>query len=205
MRILLALVLFAFGVDCDAQEIILRREVLPPPTTFAGLEQLKGPVPTGPCTLPSAPFTVDSLKAITLGDSATLMLPSGWQAIELRPSDDEHSRTRLAGPGDSRVLIERERNGATSRRFLIYGSGEQPEGMTCSLPRGRAGAIWTFYLPNPEDTGVRKYTALGSIITPAGLWYSVTLSTASAADEYQLASTVTEVMLLPAAVAPALH
>lgn len=205
MRIVLALALFAFAVDCEAQEITFQRDVLPAPTTFAGLEQLKGPVPSGPCTLPSMSLPVDSLKAITLGDSATLMLPSGWQTIDLRPSDDEHARTRLAGPGDSRVLIERERNGASGRHFLMYGSGERPEGATCSLPRGQAGAIWTFYPPNPQDSGIRKYTALGSIITPAGVWYSVTLATASAADQYQLASIVTDVMLLPSPVAAASH
>ena len=205
MRIVLLLALFAISVDCEAQEIIIRSEVLPPPTTFAALEQLKGPAPSGPCTLPSISLRVDSLKPITLGDSATLTFPSGWQTIELRPGDDEHVRTRLAGPGDGRVLIDRERNGATSRHFLMYGSGERPEGATCSLSRGQVGAIWTFYTPNPQDTGVRKYVALGSIITPAGSWYSVTVAAASTSDQHQLASIVTEVMLLPSQVAPATH
>jgi hypothetical protein len=205
MRIQLVFCLFAFGVDCEAQDITVRPDVQPPPTTFASLQQLTGPLPSGPCTLPSISLAVDSLKPITLGDSASFMLPNGWQASELRPSDDGSVRTRLIAPGDSRILIDRELNGAISRHFIMYGNGERPEGATCSLPRGQAGAIWTFYAPNPQDASVRKYTALGSIITPAGSWYSVTVGASSAADQYQLASIVTEVMLRPSYVAPPAH
>ena len=198
MRILFVLALFALAVECEAQDIIIRRAELPPPTTFAGLKQLSGPLPSGPCAFPSVSLSVDSLSPIALGDSATLRLPPGWRTSPLHPSDDEHTRTRLAAPGDNRVLIERQRNGASGRHFLMYGSGELPEGATCSLERGQTGAIWTFYLPDPQDTtGVRKYVALGSVITPAGVWYSVTLWTSSAADQSRLASILTEAMLLP--------
>jgi hypothetical protein len=198
MRILLVLALFALAVESEAQDVIMRRVELPPPTTFAGLQQLSGPLPSGPCAFPSVSLSVDSLNPIALGDSATLRLPPGWRARPLLPSDDEHTQTRLAAPGDNRVLIERKRNGASSRQFLMYGSGERPEGMTCSLERGQTGAIWTFYLPDPQDTtGARKYAALGSIITSAGLWYSVALWTSSSADQSRLASILTEAMLLP--------
>jgi len=205
MRIVLVLALFAFAADCEAQEITFRREVLPPPTTFAEMEQLKGPVSSGSCALPSVSLVVDSLKPIILSDSATLLVPGGWQALEQRPGDDEQDRTRLAGPADSRALIERERNGATGRHFLMYGNGEQPEGATCSIPRGQAGVIWTFYPPHPQDPSLRKYMALGSIITPAGRWYNVSLGAASATDQYQLASILTELMLLQSPVATAIH
>ena len=197
MRILLVLALIALAGECEAQDVIGRMAELPPPTTFAGLQQLRGPVPSGPCVLPSVSLEVDSLSPITLGDSATLRLPPGWQTSPLHPNEDEHSRTRLAAPGDNRVLIERKHNGASGRPYLMYGSGELPEGTTCSLERGQAGAIWTFYLPNPQDTGVRKYNAFGSIITRGGLWYSVSLGTFSAADQSRLASILTEAMLLP--------
>jgi hypothetical protein len=198
MRIVLVLWLSALAVNCDAQDMVIRRDELPSPTTFAGLKQLEGPIPSEPCTFPPVSLSVDSLRPIALGDSATLLLPMGWQLKELRPSDDEQARTRLAGPGDGRVLIERQRNGATSRPFLMYGSGERPEGKTCSLVRGQMGAIWTFYLPNPQDTtSGRKYMAMGSVITSAGFWYSVTLSTSSGADQFRLAGILTEAMLLP--------
>jgi hypothetical protein len=95
-------------------------------------------------------------------------------------------------------LIERKRNGASGRSFLMYRNGEVPEGTTCSLERGQTGAIWSFYLPDPQDaSGVRKYTAVGSVITPAGLWYGVMLTTSSVADQSRLASVLTELMLLP--------
>jgi hypothetical protein len=198
MRILFVLPLFALVVECGAQDVIIRRVELPPPTTFAGLQQLRGPQPSGPCALSAVTLSVDSLSPIALGDSATLRLPPGWRTSPLHPSDDKHADTRLAAPGDNRVLIERKRNGATGREFLMYGSGERPEGATCSLERGQTGAIWTFYPPAPQDTTrVRKYTALGSVITPAGLWYSVVLSTSSAAEQSRLASILTEAMLLP--------
>jgi hypothetical protein len=205
MRIVLVLALFGLAVDCEAQ-IIVRRVELPPPTTFAGLEQLRGPTPSGPCTFPPVSLSVDSLSPITLGDGATLRLPTDWRTSALRPSDDEHATTRLAAPGHNRVLIERKRNGATSRQYLMYRSGERPEGTTCSLKRGQTGAIWSLYLPDPQDTtGLLKYTALGSVITPAGFWYNVTLWTSSAADQSRLASVLTEAMLLPSPSAHATH
>lgn len=198
MRILFVLPLFALAVECEAQDVVIRRVELPPPTTFAGLQQLRGPVPSGPCAFPSVSLSVDSLSPIALGDRATLRLPPGWQTSPLRPSDDVHTRTRLSAPGDSRVLVERKLNGAIGRQFLMYGNGERPEGTTCSLDRGQTGAIWTFYLPDPQNTNsLLKYTALGSIITPAGFWYSVTLWTSSVADQSRLASILTEAMLLP--------
>jgi hypothetical protein len=201
----LVLALFGLAVDCEAQ-IIVRRVELPPPTTFAGLEQLRGPTPTGPCKFPFVSLSADSLSPIALGDSATLQLPRGWRTSALRPSDDEHATTRLAAPGNNRVLIERKRNGATSRQYLMYRSGERPEGTTCSLERGQTGAIWTFYLPDPQDTtGVLKYTALGSVITPAGFWYNVTLLTSSVGDQSRLVSVLTEAMLLPSPSTHATH
>jgi hypothetical protein len=205
MRIALVLALFGLAVDCEAQ-IIVRRVELPPPTTFAGLEELRGPTPSGPCTFPPVSLSVDSLRPIALSDSATLRLPRGWQTRALHPSDDVHTITRLAAPGDSRVLIERKHNGATSRQYLMYRSGERPEGTTCSLEHDQTGAIWSLYLPDPQDTtGLLKYTALGSVITPAGFWYNVTLLTSSAADQSLLASVLTEVMLLPSPGAQATH
>lgn len=197
MRILFVLALFALAMECEAQDVIIRRVELPPPTTFAGLEQLRGPVPSGPCTFPSVSLPVDSLSPIVLGDSATLRLPAGWQTIPLRPSDDVHTRTRLAAPGDNRVLIERKHNGAIGRQFLMYASGERPEGKTCSLERGLTGAIWSFYLPDPQNVaGPQRYIAFGSVITPSGFWYGLTLLTSSAADQSRLASILTEAMLL---------
>jgi hypothetical protein len=191
------LLLFCFAVECEAQDVLVRRVELPPPTTFAGLQQLSGPMPSGPCTFPSVSLSADSLTAIVLGDSATLRLPPGWRNNPLGPTGDEHTRTRLVTPDDNRVSIERKRNGASSRDFLMYGTGERPQGTTCSLERGQTGAIWTFYPPNPQDTSVRKYGALGAVITPAGFWYSVSLWTSSVSDQSRLASILTEAMLLP--------
>lgn len=198
MRILLVLTLFALAVACEAQGVMIRRVELPPPTTFAALQQVSGPPPSGPCAFPPVSLSVDSLNPIALGDSATLRLPRDWRTRPLLPGDDEHTDTRLIAPGDNKVMIERERNGASSRKFLMYGSGETPAGTTCSLDRGQAGAIWTFYLPDPQDTiHARKYAGFGSVITPAGSWYSVALWTSSSADQPRLASILTEAMLLP--------
>lgn len=199
MRILLVLAAFALAFECEAQDVIIRLgEPLPPPTTFAGLQRLEGPRPTGPCAFPSVTLSLDSLSPIALGDSATLRLPAGWQASPLRPGDDEYTDTRIALPGGNRARIRRERNGAHGRSFLEYRLGERAEGTTCSFERGQTGAIWDLYLPDPQaPTRVLKYTAFGSVITPAGFWYSVDLSTTSATDQSRLASILTEAMLLP--------
>jgi hypothetical protein len=198
MRNLLLVGLIAFGVESEAQDIQIRRVDLPPPTTFAGLRQLPGPIPSGPCAFPSVALGVDSLNSIVLGDSTSLRLPPEWRTQPLLPGDDVYTHTRLATPGDNRARIEREVR-AHGRSFLMYPSGERPEGATCTVERGQAGAIWTFYAPNPHDptTGARNYTAFGAVITPAGFWYSVSLWTYSAADQSRLASILTEAMLLP--------
>jgi hypothetical protein len=199
MRILLLVALVAFAVECEAQDIQIQRLELPPPTTFAGLQQLKGPAPSGPCAFRSVTLLVDSLNTIAVGDSTTLRLPRDWKTRPLLPGDDEYTHVRLAAPDDNRVRVQRERNGAHGRSFLMYRSGERPEGATCTVERGQAGAIWSFYPPDPQDTttGSRKYTALGAVITPAGFWYSVSLWTSSAADQSRLASILTEALLLP--------
>lgn len=199
MRILLVLALSALAVECEAQDVIIRLpEPLPPPTTFAGLQQLEGQRPSGACALPSVILSADSLTPMVLGDSATLRFPSGWKTSALRPSDHEYTDTRLALPDGNRVRIRRERNGAHGRSFMMYRPGEVAEGTTCSLDRGRTGAIWSLYLPDPQDTtSPLRYTAIGAVITPAGFWYTVDLRTTSAADQSRLASILTEAMLLP--------
>jgi hypothetical protein len=199
MRILLLLAVVASTVEAEAQDIQIRVHELPPPTTFAGLRQLRGPMPSGPCAFPAATLLADSLNTIAVGDSTTLRFPRDWRTRPLLPEDDEYTHVRLATPEDNRVRIQRERNGARGRSFLMYLSGERPEGATCTVDRGQAGAIWSFYPPDPQDTttGSRKYAALGAVITPAGFWYSVSLSTLSAADQSRLASILTEAMLLP--------
>ncbi|MEA2760823.1 MAG: hypothetical protein QOD47_107 [Gemmatimonadaceae bacterium] len=196
MRILFVLALCAVALECERPDLVF--EQAPPPTTFVGLRQLMGPPPTGPCVLPSVRLLVDSLNPITLGDSATLRLPPGWQTSALHPRDDEYADTRLALPGGARILIQRQRNGARGRSYLMYRPGVLAKGTTCTLERAQTGAIWSRYRPDPQDTTrLLKYTALGAVVTPAGHWYSVSLWTASESDQSRLASILTEAMLLP--------
>jgi hypothetical protein len=198
MRILYVLAVLALAVECEAQDIRIRMaDPLPPPTTFAGLQQLMGPRPTGPCAFPSVTLSADSLSPIALGDSATLRFPPGWQTSPAHPGDHEYTDTQLALPGGNRARIRRERNGAHGRSFLEYRLGERPAETTCSLDRGQTGAIWSLYVPHPDTTRVLRYPAFGDIITPTGFWYSVTLWTTSAAERSRFASILTEAMLLP--------
>ena len=191
MRILLVLALCALAVESEAQDA-----EQPLPTTFAGLRQLDGPQPSGLCFFPPVTVSEDSLKAITLGDSATLRFPPGWQTSPLLPGDDEPTSTRLALPGGNRALIRRERK-AHGRPYLTYRPGELAEGVTCSIARDQAGAIWSLYPPDPHDTpGGQKYIAVGDVITPAGFWYNIFLWTASSADQFRLAGVLTQAMLL---------
>lgn len=195
MRILLVLALSALALECERVDFVMQKS--PPPKTFAGLRNLPGPPPSGTCAFPSVTLSVDSLKPIVLGDSATLRFPPGWQMSPPRRGDDKYTDTRLALPGDNRVQIQRERDGR-GRSYMKYASGVDAQGTTCSLDRGQTGAIWSLYLPDPQDTTrALKYVAFGSVMTPAGLWYRVFLSTTSAADQSRLASILTEAMLLP--------
>jgi len=198
MRILLVVALSVLAVECEAQDIRIRLpEPLPPPTTFAGLKNLQGTQPSGPCAFPSVTLSADSLSPIVLGDSATLRLPRGWQKSPPRPGDHEDTDTQLALPGGSRARIRRERNGAQGRTFLEYRLGEHPAETTCSLDRGQTGAIWSLYVADPDTTRILRYPAFGDFITPAGFWYNVTLWTPSDADRSRLASILSEAMLLP--------
>lgn len=197
MRILFVVAVLALAVECEAQDIRIRMaDPLPPPTTFAGLQQLHGVRPSGPCAFPSVTVPADSLSSIVLGDSATLRLPAGWQTSSPGPGDHEDTDTRIAIPGGSRVRIRRERNGAHGRSFLEYRLGERVDETTCSVERGQIGAIWSRYVPHPDTTRVLRYPAFGDVITPAGSWYSMTLWTTSDADRSRLASILTEAMLL---------
>lgn len=192
----LVLALSALAFDCKAQDVAIPREDLPP-TTFTGLRQLKGPQPTELCFFPSISMSVDSLKTIALSDSAILRFPADWQKSPLLPGDDEHTHTRLALPGGNRILIQRQRRVAHGRPYLMYRPDELAEGTTCSIARDQAGAIWSFYQPDPADTtGALKYTALGDVITPAGFWYTVLIWTTSAAEQFRLADILTQAMLL---------
>jgi hypothetical protein len=198
MRILFVLAVLALAVECEAQDVRIRMaEPLPPPTTFAGLQQLQGARPSGPCAFPSVTLSADSLSSIVLGDSATLRLPRGWQKNPPRPGDHEDTDTQLALPGGSRARIRRELNGAHGRSFLEYRLGEHPAETTCSLDRGQTGAIWSLYVPHPDTTRALRYPAFGDFITPAGFWYNVTLWTTSDADRSRFASIISEAMLLP--------
>jgi hypothetical protein len=193
MRILLVLTLFALAVEVEAQDA-----ERPLPTTFASLQQLDGPQPSGLCFFPPVTMSKDSSKAIALGDSAMLRFPSGWQTSPLLPGDDEYTSTRLALPGGNRALIRRERKVAHGRPYLTYRAGQLAEGTTCSLARDQAGAIWSLYLPDPQDTtAIQKYIAVGDVITPAGFWYNIFLWTTSSADQFRLAGVLTQAMLLP--------
>jgi hypothetical protein len=101
-------------------------------------------------------------------------------------------------PGGGRVSIRRLRNGARGRLFLANLKGEALVGSTCKVERGSAGAIWTFYAPNPQQPGNPwPFAAFGDVITPAGSWYSLTVSTPAAADRSRVARIVTEALLRP--------
>ena len=195
MRILFVLALSALPLACE--RVDFKMDPSPPPTTFAGLQKLPGPPPSGPCALPSVTLLVDSLKPIVLGDSATMRFPSLWKISKPVPGDDKYTDVRLALPGGNRVQIQRERDGR-GRSWMKYPSKVDAKGTTCSLDRGKTGAIWSLYLPDPQDTTrALKYVAFGSVMTPTGRWYRVFLSTTSAADQARFASILTEAMLLP--------
>jgi hypothetical protein len=198
MRILLMLAMLALAVECEAQDIRIRMaDPLPPPTTFAGLQELHGTRPTGPCAFPAVTLSADSVSPIALAESATVRVPRGWQTSAFRTGDHEDTDTQLALPGGNRARIRRERNGAHGRSFLEYRLGEHPEETTCSVEHGQTGAIWSLYAPHPDTTRDLRYPAFGDVITPAGSWYSVTLWATSDAERSRLVNILTEAMLLP--------
>jgi hypothetical protein len=193
VRCLLVPVLLGAVPVCQAQQILIRRQVLPPPTTFVGLKQLRGPEPTGPCHLPAATLSPDSVTSIALSDSSTLHFPQGWREVSGFSVDSEVGRTVVAGPGESRVRILRERNGAVGRHYQGDEHGDPRPGVTCEVDRGDVGAIWTFYAPDSvQVTWPRPYLAFGEIITPRGSRYTLTLSAHTSDERAQMVAIVTE-------------
>ena len=65
------------------------------------------------------------------------------------------------------------------------------------IDRGAVGAIWTVYQPDPaRASSPRPFLAFGDVITPSGAWYGLVISTATAAQQPELANILTEVALL---------
>ena len=170
--------------------------ITPLPTTFAGLQLLPGPSPSGPCEVSSPPPDTVAVTSISLPDTSHLLLVAGWQQQPLVEGDQGHTEARLAGPADARISISRMRNGAQGRHFLIYRSGVLPEGRACWVRGGSAGAIWASYEPDPGvPDDPRPFLAFGELITPAGRWYRLTVSSRTAQDRDRAASTITALFL----------
>ena len=141
------------------------------------------------------PDTV-AVTSIALPDTSHLLLVAGWQEQPLLDGDQGHTEARLAGPADARISISRKRNGAQGRHFLIYRSGVVPEGRVCWVQEGSAGAIWASYEPDPGvPDALRPFVGFGELMTPAGRWYSVTVSARTAQDRDRAASTITALFL----------
>lgn len=196
MRYFLCFVVLCAAGKADAQDIQIRLATSPPPTTFVQLKAQPGRKIAGPCVLPIVSIALDSLVPIALADSATLRVPPDWQARPRLEYDIEVGSTVLGGPADSRVRIERVRNGALGRSFLRYRDDSDAIGPTCEVDRGDVGVIWTFYEPDPGDQNLgRRFGALGEIMAPGGRWYKVSLWASGRAERAHAASSFTEVVL----------
>jgi hypothetical protein len=198
LRILLGLGLLLVPATGTGQEILIRRVVTPPPTTFAGLLKAPGGAPAARCEFPAVTIDTASLITLPFRDTASLRLPPGWSELPLYEGQDTFSQTRLIGPDSSRALFRRHRNGSQGRSFPMYRNGEKPVGVTCMVERGVAGAIWSFYPPDPDaPASPRPFRGYGDFITSDGRWYAVMVSGATPEQRLLAASTITAVALLP--------
>lgn len=196
MRLLPCWVLIAVPSLGIAQEIRVRRVEVPPPTSFGELLKRRGPEPSGPCSLPDPVRDSAGWTPLALADSVSARLRTGWARVPGLPGDDEYSETRLGGPDNAHVRIRRERGQASGRHYLMYQGGTVPKGRTCTVDRDAAGAIWTFYAPDPDvPVSTRPFGTFADLITPAGSWYSLTIWTPSAEAAARAAGAITEAML----------
>ena len=182
--------------SADAQEILIRRVVLPPPTTFQELREKPGRAITGSCDLPSVTISPDSLVPIVLADSSTLHLPTSWQARPRLQWDIENGSDVLGGPDDTRLRIARQKNGATGRSFRRNQDDSEAIGTTCAVDRGDIGIVWSFYEPDPGvPDNPRPFVAFGEVMTPGGRWYKVSLWATGRTEMARVAAGFTEAVL----------
>ena len=186
------------GINASsAQDMQIRIKESPPPTTFAGLLKIPRAAPAPACNFSALPLDTSALATVSLADSALMRLPRSWQRAAFVDGDDPSADTRFIVSDQGRIHLRRLRNGASSRGFMTYLSGEQPTGTTCMIDRGATGVLWTFYPPDPaRPNSPRPYLAFGDVITPSGAWYGLIISTATAAQQPVLANLLSEITLL---------
>jgi hypothetical protein len=197
MKALSLILICVFSPACLAQDVLVRPVIKPAPVSLAELKTLPGHVPSVSCDFETLPLDSTKLSRITLKDSATLMLAKGWNRLPAHESDVGFDVTRIAPLGKARARIQRERNGAKGRAFLMYRSGDTPEGYTCFVQRGEVGAIWTFYDPDPgENESPLRFGVFGDVMTPARRWYRVSAFSATPDEREYVAKMFTELLML---------
>lgn len=193
MRVLPVLTCLLAPIHASAQ-VLIRRVVTPPPTTFAALTGLQGFGPSPACRWEIPALNASQLRPIALPDSTSVRVSDGWQRLEPVTGEDPGA-TRLVAPDSSRVRILRERNGSTGKSYPMYRNNTIPTGETCSIEQGQAGIVWTFYEPDPDNSLPRPYFAYGEVMTPAGKWYRLMVSGVSRAQIEGTAATVSGFLL----------
>ena len=145
-----------------------------------------------PCLLPRAQN--DVLLEMPAPDSGLrLRLPAGWA---LRPTSDT-VQAIFDGPATSRIIAFRIRSGAIGIHWLTTDeSGTPAHGVQCQVAQDSIGSIWTLYDAGAAlDVGdpgrvPSKPSALGNVITRAGLRYHVTITANSEQQRDEVAAAV---------------
>lgn len=193
-------VLWVAGASTATAQVQIRQVHREPPTTLEALHALPGPVPTAPCDLP-APHTFPVARTrVPLPDSTTLPIPADWRVRPRHPDEIGFVDRRFETADEARIGLERQRNGAVGRGYLVYRSGAAPQGAVCSLRRDPAGAIWSLYPPDPDDADEeRRFLAFGDVVTPDGRWYSLRVSARDVATRDRAAGAISALLLEPVA------
>lgn len=200
-RVLIApLALWVILASCEqrAQVLVRRADDLPAPRTLAALRMKHGVDSLPPCVFPSA--AKEELIEIAAPDTGLrLRLPPAW-ALR-RSSETRYDGTPeavLDGPSGARIRVSRIISGAIGAHWLTRDQRSTPaRGTRCEVAQDSAGSIWTLYAPGavfvtPDTAGriISRSSAVGDVITPAGLRYHVTIHADSERYRDELAGVV---------------
>jgi hypothetical protein len=178
---------------------LMRRGGPPAPTTLDGMiaafRRFEPGLTLETCGLPEAAAGADWIALATPDSGYRVRLPRDWR-VTANDSVFGESETVLENATGDRIRVIRQLH-ESGRQTLNKPSGygrpdELPHTGPCQVGTGPAGAVWSFYAPDPAPGAPPRYLAVGSLVTAGGREYRITMGAHAAGERDRLARIVAD-------------